>query len=54
MTHAGGEAEPGEVGELWLRGDNLMQGYWREPAHPDFVDGWFRSGDWRGAMPMAA
>ncbi|WP_083384128.1 MULTISPECIES: class I adenylate-forming enzyme family protein [Cupriavidus] len=45
VTHAGGEAEPGEVGELWLRGDNLMQGYWREPAHPDFVDGWFRSGD---------
>jgi len=45
VTHAGGEAETGAVGELWLRADNLMQGYWREPSHPDFVDGWFRSGD---------
>lgn len=35
----------GEVGELWLAGANLMQGYWRQPDHPDFRDGWFRSGD---------
>ncbi|QOT75547.1 class I adenylate-forming enzyme family protein [Cupriavidus basilensis] len=35
----------GEVGELWLAGANLMQGYWRQPEHPDFRDGWFRSGD---------
>ena len=35
----------GTVGEVWLRGDNVMRGYHRAPEHPDFVDGWFRSGD---------
>ncbi|MDF3884390.1 class I adenylate-forming enzyme family protein [Cupriavidus basilensis] len=41
----GTEVADGEVGELWLAGANLMQGYWRQPDHPDFRDGWFHSGD---------
>ncbi len=44
----GGEATDvpgGAVGEIWLRGDNLMRGYHRMPGHVDFVDGWFHSGD---------
>ncbi|MGO4153923.1 class I adenylate-forming enzyme family protein [Cupriavidus sp. YAF13] len=41
----GNAVADGEVGELWLAGANLMQGYWRQPDHPDFRDGWFRSGD---------
>ncbi len=37
----------GEVGELWIRCDSAMQGYWNKPeatAHA-LVDGWYRSGD---------
>ncbi|WP_406139114.1 AMP-binding protein [Streptomyces sp. NBC_01089] len=37
----------GEVGELWLRGQALVRGYWNAPeATADaFQDGWFRTGD---------
>ena len=41
----GREAVPGEVGEVLVKGANVMRGYHREPAHPAFVDGWFHSGD---------
>ncbi|WTG05039.1 acyl--CoA ligase [Streptomyces sp. NBC_00012] len=43
-----GEALPeGEVGELWLRGQSLVRGYWRDEAASSraFIDGWFRTGD---------
>ncbi|MGW8889497.1 class I adenylate-forming enzyme family protein [Streptomyces sp. NPDC055749] len=43
-----GEALPdGEVGELWLRGQSLVRGYWRdeEATAAAFTDGWFRTGD---------
>ncbi|MFC9623613.1 class I adenylate-forming enzyme family protein [Streptomyces sp. NPDC056930] len=43
-----GEALPeGEVGELWLRGQSLVRGYWRDGAATAqaFTDGWFRTGD---------
>ena len=36
------------VGEIWIRGENIMKGYWQRPdATADAVDGdgWFRSGD---------
>nr|WP_069174553.1 class I adenylate-forming enzyme family protein [Streptomyces griseus] len=47
---AGAEGEPlpeGEVGELWLRGQSLVRGYWRDEAATAaaFVGGWFRTGD---------
>jgi malonyl-CoA/methylmalonyl-CoA synthetase len=37
----------GEVGEVWMRGENVFQGYWQMPDKTTeaFVNGWFRSGD---------
>jgi acyl-CoA synthetase (AMP-forming)/AMP-acid ligase II len=39
--------QPGEVGELWVRGPQIMQGYWRDPELTQQVltDGWFHTGD---------
>lgn len=43
-----GEALPaGEIGELWLRGPSIAEGYWNQPeatAHA-FHNGWLRTGD---------
>ncbi|MBP0621745.1 class I adenylate-forming enzyme family protein [Cupriavidus consociatus] len=40
----GAEVAQGEVGELWVRGANVMAGYWNEPDD-GLPGGWFRSGD---------
>ncbi|KAK0187408.1 hypothetical protein F5146DRAFT_1064866 [Armillaria mellea] len=42
------EATPREAGEIWLRGPNIMKGYFGDPAATDKVltkDGWFKTGD---------
>lgn len=43
----GQEAPLGDVGELVVRGPNVMKGYWNKPAETKaaLVDGWFHTGD---------
>jgi acyl-CoA synthetase (AMP-forming)/AMP-acid ligase II len=42
----GRECATGEVGELWLRGPFLMEGYYGRERHETFTeDGWYRTGD---------
>ncbi|HKY04861.1 MAG TPA: long-chain fatty acid--CoA ligase [Blastocatellia bacterium] len=41
------EVGPGEIGEIVLRGPNIMKGYYRNPTATDeaFRSGWFHTGD---------
>lgn len=43
----GSDVPPGEVGEVWIRGDSVFRGYLGMPGKTEesFVQGWFRSGD---------
>ncbi len=43
----GREVPEGEVGEIAIRGANVMKGHWNKPeaTAEAIVDGWFRSGD---------
>lgn len=37
----------GEVGELWIKGPNVVKGYWNKPDETaqSFTDGWLHTGD---------
>lgn len=44
----GSVCDPGEVGEITVRGPNMMPGYWNRPeetAKAIGADGWYRTGD---------
>ncbi|MGC1404924.1 MAG: AMP-binding protein [Thermodesulfobacteriota bacterium] len=43
----GQDALPGTVGEVWIKGDNVFKGYWKQPGKTaeSFEEGWFKSGD---------
>jgi acyl-CoA synthetase (AMP-forming)/AMP-acid ligase II len=43
----GAALPPGEAGELWCKGPNIVKGYWKKPeATADtFRNGWVRTGD---------
>lgn len=41
------DVKSGEIGEIWLKGRNVSQGYWKKQKETEaaFIDGWFRTGD---------
>jgi long-chain acyl-CoA synthetase len=43
----GKDVPAGEVGEIAIRGENVMKGYWQRPEETakSIPDGWFRTGD---------
>ena len=47
ITKDGSEAKPHECGEIWAFGNNIMQGYFKDPelSKEVLVDGWLRTGD---------
>jgi len=44
---AGADVPPGEIGELWIKGPNVVKGYWNKPeaTAATFTEGWLHSGD---------
>ena len=47
VAEDGAEVPTGELGEFWIRGPNVVKGYWNRPeaTAEAFVDGWYRTGD---------
>jgi acyl-CoA synthetase (AMP-forming)/AMP-acid ligase II len=43
----GNEQPTGEIGELWIKGPNVVKGYWNKPAATATAisDGWLHTGD---------
>ncbi|NHU48858.1 long-chain fatty acid--CoA ligase [Rhodococcus sp. A14] len=47
VNRDGTDTPPGAVGEIVIRGHNVMKGYWKRPeaTAAAIVDGWFHTGD---------
>lgn len=47
VNDEGKDCGNGEIGELWIRGPNVIPGYWQnaEATEAAFGGGWFRTGD---------
>ncbi len=47
IDQTGSTLTAGEVGEICVRGSNIMVGYWENPeaTAAAFIDGWYRTGD---------
>ncbi len=47
VNDAGGDVPVGEIGEIWVRSDSTMSGYWNRPEQTaeSFCQGWLKSGD---------
>ncbi|MBX6387500.1 MAG: AMP-binding protein [Frankia sp.] len=47
IVEDGKDVPPGEPGEIWIKGPNVVLGYWRRPEETaaTFTDGWLHSGD---------
>jgi long-chain acyl-CoA synthetase len=43
----GVDVADGEIGEIWIRGPHVVQGYWNKPeaTAEAFTNGWFHTGD---------
>jgi acyl-CoA synthetase (AMP-forming)/AMP-acid ligase II len=43
----GRDCSGGDIGEIWIRGANVIPGYWNNPdaTAAAFTDGWFHTGD---------
>ena len=47
VSDKGIDVKAGEVGEVWIRGDNVFKGYWGMPekTRESFEAGWLKTGD---------
>ena len=47
VDESGNDVGPDVTGELWVRGPNVCDGYWKRPdaTAAAFINGWFRTGD---------
>lgn len=45
VDDSGAPAEPGDPGEIEIRGENLFSGYWPDGADGPGADGWWATGD---------
>ena len=47
VDEKGHEVPTGELGELWVKGPNVVKEYWNRPeaSAESFTDGWFHTGD---------